>query len=419
VRIIIYTGKGGVGKTSIAAATALRCAMLGYRTIILSTDAAHSLADSLDVPLGPEPIKVRENLWAQEVNALHEMERNWGTIRDFLIEILAWQGHNDITTEEMAVIPGTEELFSLIQIKRHHDSGQYDVIIVDAAPTGETLRLLSLPDVIRWWVEKLFPTVRGVMKLARPVLSRVTSMPIATDNVFASAQDIIDRLNAVREIITNPAVSSARVVVNLEKMVIKEAQRSLTYLNLFGYNVDAVMINRVLTPEVLAVSPARAYVAEMQDKYRQQVDDCFSPLPFFNAPQFEREVVGEEMLTRLAQHLFGDAGNPAEFFHKGQAQQISKRGDSYILTLQLPFTTEEEVKLMQTGDDLIIELGWHRRNIVLPAALARYNAVDAVMVGNTLEVEFQPPAGASPSTMPFAFSQNGNGAGKGKAALKK
>ncbi len=396
MRIIVYTGKGGVGKTSIAAATALRCAELGHRTIILSTDAAHSLADSLDLVLGPEPVKVRENLWAQEVNALHEMERNWGTIRDFLIDILAWQGHNDITTEEMAVIPGTEELFSLIQIKRHFDSGEYDVIIVDAAPTGETLRLLSLPDVIRWWVEKLFPTLRGVMKLARPVLNRVTSMPIANDNVFGSLQDIIDRLNLVREIITNPQISSARIVLNLEKMVIKEAQRSLTYLNLYGYNVDAVMINRVLTEESLKHSPARAYVSESQDKYRQQVQECFTPLPMFPAPQFEREVVGEAMLLRLAAELFGPDGDPSKFYHQGHSQEIFKRGENYVLSLRLPFTSEDEIKLMQTGDDLVIEVGWHRRNIVLPMSLARYTAADAIMVGDALEITFKPPLARTP-----------------------
>ena len=396
MRIIVYTGKGGVGKTSVAAATALRCAQLGHRTIILSTDAAHSLADSLDVTLGPEPIKIQENLWAQEVNALHEMERNWGTIRDFLIEILAWQGHNDITTEEMAVIPGTEELFSLIQIKRHHDSGDFDVIIVDAAPTGETLRLLSLPDVIRWWVEKLFPTLRNVMRLARPVLSRVTSMPLANDNVFGSLQDIIDRLNQVREIITNPEVSSARVVLNLEKMVIKEAQRSLTYLNLFGYNVDAVMVNRVLDEESLKHSPARAYVYESQTRYRQQVQDSFSPLPTFEAPQFEREVVGEKMLLDLAERLFGPAGDPSQFYHVGHSQQIFKRGDNYILSLKLPFTSSEQIKLLQTGDDLIIEVGWHRRTIVLPSSLARYTAADALMVDDSLEVTFLPPVAKAP-----------------------
>ncbi|HEX2913596.1 MAG TPA: TRC40/GET3/ArsA family transport-energizing ATPase [Chloroflexia bacterium] len=395
MRIIVYTGKGGVGKTSIAAATALRCAELGYRTIVISTDAAHSLADSLDVVLGPEPVKVRENLWAQEVNALHEMERNWGTIRDFLIEVLAWQGHNDITTEEMAVIPGTEELFSLIQIKRHHDSGLFDVIVVDAAPTGETLRLLSLPDVIRWWVEKLFPTLRSVIKLARPVLSRVTSMPIASDNVFGSLQDIIDRLNVVREIITNPEVSSARIVVNLEKMVIKEAQRSLTYLNLFGYNVDAVMVNRVLTEESIRLSPARAYVAEKQEEYRQDVQNSFSPLPLFPAPQYEHEVVGMTMLERLSADLYGKDGDPTKFFHSGRSQTIFKRGEDYVLTLKLPFTSEDQVKLMQTGDDLVIEVGWHRRNIVLPTSLARYTAADAVMVGDTLEVTFNPPANRS------------------------
>ncbi len=402
MRIIVYTGKGGVGKTSVAAATALRCAKLGHRTIILSTDAAHSLADSLDVALGPEPLKIGENLWAQEVNAMHEMERNWGTIRDFLIEILSWQGHNDITTEEMAVIPGTEELFSLIQIKRHYDSGNYDVIIVDAAPTGETLRLLSLPDVIRWWVEKLFPTLRGLMKVARPVLSRVTSMPLANDNVFGSLQDIIDRLNLVREIVTNPEISSARIVLNLEKMVIKEAQRSLTYLNLFGYNVDAVMINRVLSEESLKLSPARAYVYEQQTSYRATVQESFAPLPFFEAPQFDREVLGEKMLLDLADHLFGPDGDPSRFFHVGQSQQIFKRGDNYILALKLPFTSGEEIKLMQTGDDLIVEVGWHRRNIVLPTSLARYTAGDAVMVGDSLEVTFVPPGpkAATPTASP-------------------
>ncbi|MEI6046909.1 MAG: TRC40/GET3/ArsA family transport-energizing ATPase [Chloroflexota bacterium] len=396
MRILIYTGKGGVGKTSIAAATAVRCATLGYRTIVMSTDAAHSLADSLDVMLGPEPIKVSDNLWAQEVNALHEMERNWGTIRNFLIDVLAWQGHNDITTEEMAIIPGTEELFSLVQIKRHYDSGAYDVVVVDCAPTGETLRLLSLPDVIRWWVEKLFPTLRGLMKLARPVLSRVTSMPMANDDVFGSLQDIMDRLNIVRDIVSNPEISSARIVMNLEKMVLKEAQRSLTYLNLFGYNVDAVVVNRVLTEESLKHSPARAYVSEMQDKYRVQTEESFSPIPILNAPQFEREVVGREMLDRLATEVFGADGDPSQFFSKGQSQKIFRRGDNYIMALKLPFVTQDEVKLMQTGDDLVIEIGWHRRALVLPTALARYSASDAVFVGDTLEVTFIQGKVASP-----------------------
>lgn len=216
-------------------------------------------------------------------------------------------------------------------------------------------------------------------------------MPIANDQVFSSLEDILARINKVHDIISDPKISSARVVVNLEKMVIKEAQRSLTYLNLFGYNVDAVMINRILTPEVLERSPARAYVSEQQDKYFQQVDDSFSPLPLFKAPQFEHEMVGEEMLRRLAEHLFDEKSDPTKFFFEGQAQQVFKRGENYILSLKLPFTSQEDIKLMQTGDDLIIEVGWHRRNIVLPTSLARYNAVDAVFVGDALEVTFTPP----------------------------
>jgi arsenite-transporting ATPase len=360
--------------------------------MVLSTDAAHSLADSLEKPLGPEPVMVRENLWAQEVNPLHEMEQNWGIIRDFLIDVLAWQGHSDITTEEMAIIPGTEELFSLIQIKRHHDSGNYDVVIVDAAPTGETLRLLSLPDALHWWLEKIFPTLRSLMKLARPLLSKVTNLPLASDDVFGSLEDILDRLNKVRDIISDPNRSSARIVVNLERMVIREAQRSLTYLNLFGYNVDAVMINRVLTPDMIERSGSRSYVADMQEKYRKEVNDSFSPLPMFPARQFEREIVGEEMLKLLATELFGESGDPAQFYFKGQAQEISKKGDTYVLSLKLPFATEDDVKLMQTGDDLVIEVGWYRRTIVLPTVLARCTATDATFSGDTLEIIFTAPA---------------------------
>ena len=389
MRIIVFTGKGGVGKTSVAAATATRCAALGYRTIIMSTDAAHSLADSLDTPLGPEPIKVSENLWAQEVNPLHEMERNWGTVRDFLLQVLAWQGTDDITTEEMAIIPGTEELFSLVQIKRHHDSGDFDVIIVDAAPTGETLRLLSLPDVLKWWLHKLFPSLRNLMRLARPVMSRMTSMPLAGDDVFASLQDIMDRLEAVRAIIADPKIASARVVLNLEKMVIKEAQRSLTYLNLFGYNVDQVVINRVVQEESLASAPTRAYVSQMQDKYRKVAHDAFAPLPMREVPQFEREVVGAEMLTSLAEHLYGD-DDPTAFFFSGQAQQIFRNKEgNFVLAINLPFVEQSAVSLIQNGDDLVVEVGWHRRNIVLPSALARQSAARAIFVGSRLEITFE------------------------------
>jgi arsenite-transporting ATPase len=217
MRILFYTGKGGVGKTSVAAATALRCSQRGYRTIVLSTDAAHSLGDSLGVELRAEPIQVQPNLWAQEINALHELEASWGEVAGYLSELLEWQGVETIAQGELSVIPGTEELFSLLQIKRHYEDQKYDVIVVDAAPTGETLRLLSLPDIMRWWIGRLFPIARALLKVVRPVARKVTDMPIANDDVLSSAQQAIDALIDVRNILTNQKVCTARIVMNLRE----------------------------------------------------------------------------------------------------------------------------------------------------------------------------------------------------------
>ena len=388
MRILFYTGKGGVGKTSVAAATALRCAQRGYRTIVLSTDAAHSLGDSLGVELRAEPILVRPNLWAQEINALHELESSWGQVSKYLGDLMAWQGVETIAQGELSVIPGTEELFSLLQIKRHYDGQQYDVLVVDAAPTGETLRLLSLPDIMRWWVGRLFPIARALLKVVRPVAKRVTDMPIAEDDVLASAQQAIDALVDVRNILTNQQVTTARIVMNLEKMVIREAQRSLTYLSLFGYAVDAVVVNRILPPDVDGHFAAwRA----MQQEYAPQVDELFAPLPLLRAPHFDREVVGLELLDQLATKLF-DERDPAEFLYRGAAQRVEKATGGFDLIVPLPFASEEQVHLAQSADELLISVGWHRHRIVLPQSLARLRAQDAYFEESALRVEFRKPA---------------------------
>lgn len=388
MRILFYTGKGGVGKTSVAAATALRCAQRGYRTIILSTDAAHSLGDSLGVELRAEPLLVHPNLWAQEINALHELESSWGEVSKYLGDLLAWQGVETIAQGELSVIPGTEELFSLLQIKRHYDAQQYDVLVVDAAPTGETLRLLSLPDIMRWWISRLFPIARALLKVVRPVAKRVTDMPIAEDDVLASAQQAIDALVDVRHILTDQQVTTARVVMNLEKMVIREARRSLTYLSLFGYAVDAVVVNRILPPDV-----DRHFTAwrEMQQEYAPQVNEMFEPLPILRAPHFEREIIGAEHLSELADHLFGDQ-DPAAFLYQGPAQRVEKMDGGYDLIVPLPFASEDQVHLAQSADELLISVGWHRHRIVLPQTLARLRALDAYFENEALRVEFRKPA---------------------------
>ncbi len=384
MRILFYTGKGGVGKTSVAASTALRCARLGYRTIVLSTDAAHSLGDSLGVELRAEPLQVQPNLWAQEINALHELEASWGEVQQYLAALMAWQGVETIAQGELSVIPGTEELFSLLQIKRHYDEGFYDVLVVDAAPTGETLRLLSLPDIMRWWICRLFPVARSLLKVVRPVARRVTDMPIAEDDVLASAQEAIDALVDVRHILTNQEVCSARVVMNLEKMVIREAQRSLTYLSLFGYGVDAVVVNRILPADVEGHFGAwRA----MQQDYMPTVEETFQPLPILKAPHYPREIVGPVMLSHLAETLYGEQ-DPAEFLYRGPSQRVEKTAEGFDLFVPLPFISEDEVHLAQTNDELLISVGWHRHRIALPQSLARLQACDAFFEGDILRVVF-------------------------------
>lgn len=384
MRILFYTGKGGVGKTSVAASTALRCAQLGHRTIVLSTDAAHSLGDSFGVELRAEPTNVADNLWAQEINALHELEMNWGQVQRYLAELLAWQGVETIAQGELSVLPGTEELFSLLQIKRHNDEGNYDVLVVDAAPTGETLRLLALPEIMRWWISRLFPIVRGVLKVVRPMAKRVSDIPIAEDDVLLSAQEAIDSLVEVRGILTNQQSCTARIVMNLEKMVIREAQRSLTYLSLFGYAVDAIVVNRIL-PE--NTDGHFTSWRTMQQEYYPQVEQLFSPLPLLKSGHFPREIVGLEMLDQMADLLYGD-NDPSEFFYTGPAQRVEKTSLGYELIVPLPFVSEDQIHLAQNADELLVSVGWHRHRVALPQSLARLHASDAFFEDNELHVVF-------------------------------
>jgi len=384
MRILFFTGKGGVGKTSVAASTALRCANLGHRTLVLSTDAAHSLGDSLGIELRAEPLQVQPNLWAQEINALHELEANWGAVQRYLSDLLAWQGIETIAQGELSVVPGTEELFSLLQIKRHYDENKYDVLVVDAAPTGETLRLLSLPDIMRWWIARLFPIVRGLLKVVRPVAKHVSDMPIAGDEVLVSGQQAIDALVAVRNILTNQEVCTARIVMNLEKMVIREAQRSLTYLSLFGYAVDAVVVNRILPPNV---DGHFAAWQAMQQEYVPLVNEIFTPLPILQSHHFSREIVGTEMLGQMAALLYGDR-DPTDFMYNGRTQRVERTSHGFDLIVPLPFVSEDQIHLAQSSDELLISVGWHRHRVVLPQSLARLRARDAFFENEELRVVF-------------------------------
>ncbi len=394
MRILVYTGKGGVGKTSVAAATALRCAELGYRTVVLSTDLAHSLADSLDTVLGPEPGLVAPNLWAQETDIYNNLQTHWGVVQEWLNAILRWSGEVDsVVADELTVLPGMDELANLLWINRHRESGRFDVIVVDAAPTGETLRLLSFPDVMRWWMQRIFPIQRRAMGIARPLIGTFIDMPLPTDKVYESVERLFAQLDALHAMLVDASLTSVRLVLNPEKMVVSEAQRTSTYFHLFGYPMDLVVANRVL-PQAVA-DPYFAHWKETQTRYLKRVEEGFSPVPIKLVPLFDDEVVGLDALRRMAGALYGE-DDPARIYYSGRSQLLEGLPDgSFRLTIPLPFATRGEITLRQTGDELFVHVGAHRRHVILPRAVVGLTATRAKLDedNEVLTIDFGTPPG--------------------------
>ena len=385
-RTILYTGKGGVGKTSVAAASARRCAAGGLRTIVLSTDPAHSLSDSLELELGSEPVRCGDRLWGQEVHAEREMETHWGAVQRWLGALLTERGVIDIAAEELTVPPGMDELFSLLQIKRHHESGEFDVVVVDCAPTGETLRLLSFPEVANWWLEKVFPWERRIVAAARPI-ARMMDVEIPDADVLADVHRLAENLIAMNRILRDTERATLRLVMNADRMVIKEAQRTFTYLNLYGYLTDAVIVNRLFPPEL-----ADGYFGAWRDRQSERLEEArerFAPVPLLTARYFDEEVIGARMLDRLADELFAgvDAG-PESVLHSELTQQISSEDGRTTLRLRMPFTERDEVSLKQVGAELIVSVGHQKRTIILPGSLARRRPTAAKLEDGALEVSF-------------------------------
>lgn len=389
MRIILFTGKGGVGKTTVAASTAVRMAAAGRKTLIMSTDPAHSLADSFGVGLGPEPTEVAANLWAEQIDPQKRLEENWREIQDHMVAVLNWAGLAEVESEELSVIPGLDELFSLADVKRHHDHDPYDVLVVDCAPTGETLRLLSLPDIIQWYMERIFPVERRVMAALRPVAKRLTSLPLPEANVYSAVQRFYDKLDGVRAILTDPATTSVRLVVNPEKMVIAEAQRTFTYLNLFGYRVDAIITNRILPDEV--TDPYFERWKELQAEHLTTIEESFSPVPLLRAHLRDRELSGVELLADLGDEVYKDL-DPAGVLFDDEPMTITRRDDdSYVLSLKLPFTERRELELSRKADELFVKVGPYRRTVVLPQVLSAREVTEASMRSERLEVTFVRP----------------------------
>ncbi len=388
MRIILYLGKGGVGKTTIAAATAVRSARLGKRTLVVSTDLAHSLADCLNTPLASEPKELETNLWAQEVNVLDEMRHSWGKLQERMSQLLRQRGLNSVMAEELALIPGMDEIVSLLNIYRNARDGDFEVVVIDAAPTGETVRLLSMPDTFQWYAGRIsgLNLKSTTLNLARPFIKAF----IPSGEVLDAVQVLSDRVKGLREVLSNPAISSYRPVVNPERMVIKEALRAETYLALFGYPIDGVVCNRVIQPGNYQDSFMQE-IYRNQEKLRQQIHSTFAPLPVWEAPYYPHEIIGTDQLHALAQTIFGDT-DPTQVFYRGQIQEVTREGDTYVLRLPLPHVEMNKVVMTKKGDEMIIEIGNFKRDITLPAVLATQEATVARFVNKALEIHFTAPA---------------------------
>jgi arsenite-transporting ATPase len=391
-RTIIYTGKGGVGKTSVAASTARACAASGLRTLVISTDPAHSLSESLGAELEADPVQIGDRLWGQEVKAQDEMERHWSGVQDWLGELFVERGVDRISAEELTVPPGMDELFSLLRLQEHHQSGGWDAIIVDCAPTGETLRLLSFPDVARWWIEKVFPLERQILAAARPIARSLLDISLPGQAVFADIQRLSKNLIAMNEILRDREHCTIRLVMNPDKMVIGEAMRTFTYLNLYGYLTDAVIVNRLFPA---GVGEYFADWRRVQEEHLELVHSAFAPVPVLCAPYFEREVIGAQMLDRLAGALFENHA-PAAVLHDSLTQELLVSEHGARIRLALPFVQKGDISLKKIGLELVVGVDGQRRTIMLPPALAALRPSAATLEDGTLEVTFNRQQRRSP-----------------------
>jgi len=387
MRIILYLGKGGVGKTTVAAATALRCAELGYKTLVASTDIAHSLADSLDTPLEAKPIEVSPNLWAQEISVVADIYNYWETLQDFASGIIASRGINQVVADELSAFPGMDEIVCLLHIHKQATERNFDRVIIDAAPTGETIRLLTMPDTFTWYATHLNRFERGVVRALKPFAGRFLQAPA---EVLEAVRKLEGHTQELRQTLSDPEVSSYRVVVQPEKMVVREAERAISYLGLFNYPVDSVVVNRIL-PDDLADGDFYRQRLEIQKKYLEIIENTFRPLPLWRVPYYSHEVVGTQALSRLARDCFGDE-DPGDIFYTGIVQEVLEMEDgSFVLRLPLPFVESRKVKLRKRGDELFITIGNFKREMILPNVLAKRKASGGKLQDGMLDIIFPPP----------------------------
>ena len=394
MRVLLFTGKGGVGKTTVAAATAVRAAQAGNRTLVMSTDPAHSLADSFDMEIGESATPIAKHLWAEQIDAQNRLETNWREIQDYFVQLMNWAGVESIQAEELSVIPGLDEIFSLIDVKTNVEGGKYDLLVVDCAPTAETLRLLSLPEVMNWYIERIFPVERRVVKTLRPLVTKMTTLPIAGERFYSAVERLHRNLDAVHKILTDETGSTVRLVVNPEKMVIAEARRTYTYLGLFGYRVDAVIVNRIIPDDV--TDPYFGKWKDIQAEHLQTVRESFDPVPILTARLFDREMVGVPLLEDMGVEVYGDNPVTDILFHDHPIR-VRRRAGGYVLTMHLPFVSREDMDIHRRGEELYVRVGSYKRSLILPQTLQRTEVRGANFVGDHLEIAFARPPGSAPA----------------------
>ncbi len=389
MRILLFAGKGGVGKTSMAGATGLRTAQLGLKTLVMSLDAAHSLADVfdqdrrlMDLNRGA-PVEVADGLWIQELDIQEEIRNHWGEVYRYIATLFNSSGFDEVLAEELAIIPGMEEVSALFYINQYIREQTFDVMVLDCAPTGESIRFVSIPTALEWYIKKIFHIERTMMRLVRPVAKRLVDVPLPSEEYFKAMERLFERLRGVDRVLVDPCTTSVRLVTNPEKIVLKETQRAYMYFSLYRMCIDAVIVNRVLPAGV-----GDAYFEDWkraQKKYLEETRKLFDPVPILQCDLFREEVVGPEHLARLARTVYGER-NPAEFFFDGAPYRIEKEEGRYRLTLSVPFLHKEDVELNKVGNELIIRMGGVKRNILLPRQAAACTEITAGVNGRQLEI---------------------------------
>jgi arsenite/tail-anchored protein-transporting ATPase len=394
VRVLLFTGKGGVGKTTTSAATAVHAASRGSKTLVLSTDTAHSLADAFGTSLGAEPIEIDTGLYGQQVDTQRAFEASWREVQHYLRAILEQGGVDPLEAEELTVLPGAEEILALLELREQVASGRWDTIVVDCAPTGETLRLLALPDALRWWMQRMFPPERRVLRTLRPVLSQLAGLPLPPDRVFDAVERLSVGLTEVRDLLVDPQTTSVRLVLTPESVVLAEARRTMTSLSLYGYRVDGVVANRVFPVDDPAdndhaVDGWRAGWVVAQQEQLAEVAASFAGLPIWQAAYADAEPIGLEALAGLAAAAYADSDPLAVVVTPEPLTVEQVAPDEYVLSVGLPHAERRDVELVRKGDDLVLTVGSHRRALALPSVLQRCVVDGAALRDGRLRVRFR------------------------------